>query len=118
MAVRQRRRTTDTTESIRAVIGKIFSCGDFAPTEFPLPSEKGAQLSMTGEIIACGNGGNFNISELSEFLLSVPTVRPSGQSDIQKYADKKRHSQISLRYRNKAHRYRSRSHLHEGHRRG
>ncbi|MBE6542471.1 MAG: hypothetical protein E7672_08535 [Ruminococcaceae bacterium] len=88
MAVRQRRRTTDTTESIRAVIGRIFSCGDFSPYEFPLPSEKGAQLSMTGEIIAYGNSGEFNSDALRAVLSSIPSVRPSTDRDIERYTKK------------------------------
>ena len=85
MAPRQRRRTTDTTESIRDVIGKIFSCGDFTQCEFPLPSEKGAQLSMTGEIIAYGNCGGFDHAALCGVLSEIPTVYAPSAAVLDKY---------------------------------
>lgn len=85
MATRQRHRTTDTTESIRDVMGKIFSCGDFSQCEFPLPSEKGAQLSMTGEIIAYGNCGGFDRAALRNVLDEIPTVHSPSVAVMEKY---------------------------------
>lgn len=89
MAPRHRLRTTDTTESIRSAVGMIFSCGDFSSREFSLPSDKGAQLSLTGEIIAYGNCGNFNETALRNALTSIPTVWHPTEKDLVKYLTKK-----------------------------
>ncbi len=78
MAGRQRRRTGDLALKIRDAVGSVFSCGNFIPTEFTLPSEKGAQLSMTGEIGAVGN--RFD-SDTSALIKAVKGLAPAWQTE-------------------------------------
>ena len=66
MAGRQRRRTGDIALKIRDAVGSVFSSCSFRPAEFTLPSEKGAQLSMTGEICAVGNDFEADIHAMSK----------------------------------------------------
>ena len=82
MAPKRLPRTTDTTEM-------IFSCGNFSSREFSLPSDKGAQLSLTGEIIAYGNRGFFDETALRDILASTPTVWHPTENELKKYLTEK-----------------------------
>ncbi len=78
MAGRQRRRTGDIALKIRDAVGSVFSSCSFRPAEFTLPSEKGAQLSMTGEICAVGNDFEADIHAMSK---AVRALSPAWQND-------------------------------------
>ncbi|MBQ4353619.1 MAG: hypothetical protein IJC71_01860 [Clostridia bacterium] len=90
MAVRQRRRTTDATETIRTAVGEIFSCGSFHASKFALPAEKGAQLSMTGDVVAVGNGGSFREDALVRVLSAFPLLWKTGETELRRYALRRR----------------------------
>lgn len=90
MAVRQRRRTTDATQNIKAAVGAVFACGVFFAKRFELPSEKGAQLSMTGDIVAVGNGGGFREDSLAQTLRSFPSMWKSCDKEIGRFIGRKR----------------------------
>lgn len=90
MAVRQRRRTTEATQNITAAVGSVFSCGNFYPKKFELPSEIGAQLSMTGEVTALGNGGGFRSDSLERILRTFPAMCKSGERDIRRFINRRR----------------------------
>lgn len=90
MAVRQRRRTTEATQNITAAVGAVFSCGNFYPKKFELPSEMGAQLSMTGEVTALGNGGTFRSDSLERVMRTFPAMRKSGERDIRRFINRRR----------------------------
>lgn len=87
MAGKQRRRTGDFALKIRDAVGSVFSCCNFAPAEFVLPSEKGAQLSMTGEITAIGNGFDCDEATLAKAVKGCPPMAGVSEADIQKYVD-------------------------------
>lgn len=90
MAVRQRRRMTDAAQNIREAVGEIFSCGGFFASKFSLPAEKGAQLSMTGDIVAVGNGGSFRDDSLARTLRTFPSMWKSRDTDINRYILRRR----------------------------
>lgn len=94
MAVRQRLRTTDATQNIKSAVGKVFSCGGFFASKFELPSERGAQLSMTGEVVAVGNNGEFRSEALEKMLRTFPAMWNSCDNEIRKYLNKKRFTVI------------------------
>ena len=87
---RQRWRTTDATLQIRGAIGTIFSCGIFSASPFPLPSEMGAQLSMTGDILAYGNAGDFGRAALSAAMRTFPSMWNTKDREIDRYIDRRR----------------------------
>ncbi len=87
---RQRWRTTDASLQIRAAISTIFSCGIFSSSAFPLPSEMGAQLSMTGDILAYGNSGDFGRAALSAAMRTFPSMWNTKDREIDRYIDRRR----------------------------
>ena len=87
---RQRWRTTDATLRIRSAIGTIFSCGIFSPAEFALPPVMGAQLSMTGDILAYGNSGDFGHAALSSVLRTFPSMWNIGERDLERLIQRRR----------------------------
>ncbi len=87
MAGRQRRRTGDLALKIRDAVGSVFSCGNFATAEFTLPSEKGAQLSMTGEIGAIGNRFDADFGALTKAVKGLSTMSRTDTDDIKKYVE-------------------------------
>lgn len=90
MAVRQRRRTTEATENIKAAVGEIFSCGGFHANKFALPAEKGAQLSMTGDVVAVGNGGAFREDALVRVLGRFPAMWHTREAELRRYINRGR----------------------------
>lgn len=90
MAVRQRRRTTDATQNIRAAVGEVFSCGGFYASKYALPAEKGAQLSMTGDVVAVGNGGTFREDALVHVLRTFPAMWNTREKDLKRFVLRKR----------------------------
>ena len=94
MEVRQRRRTTDAAGDIKAAVGGLFACGHFVPSRFPLPSEKGAQLSMTGEIVAFGNGGSLDFSHetLLGALRTYPAMYKTPVKDLERWIERGRYT--------------------------
>ena len=87
---RQRWRSTDATQQIRSAIGTVFSAGIFRPTPIPLPSEMGAQLSMTGDILAYGNSGDFGPAALSASLRTFPSMWNTKESELDRYISRRR----------------------------
>lgn len=87
---RQRWRTTDATLRIRSAIGTIFSCGIFSPAPFPLPSEMGAQLSMTGDILAYGNSGDFGYAALSARMRTFPAMWNANERELERWIERRR----------------------------
>lgn len=87
---RQRWRTTDATLRIRSAIGTIFSCGIFSQAPFPLPSEMGAQISMTGDILAYGNSGGFGPAALSAKLRTFPSMWNISDREMGRFIDRRR----------------------------
>lgn len=87
---KQRWRTTDATLQIRDAIGTIFSCGIFLPTPIPLPAEMGAQLSMTGDILAYGNSGGFGRAALSAALKTFPSMWNMRDTEIDRFIERRR----------------------------
>jgi len=87
---RQRWRTTDASLQIRSAIGTIFSCGIFSSAPFPLPSEMGAQLSMTGDILAYGNSGDFGHAALSAAMKTFPSMWNTREQDPERYIERRR----------------------------
>lgn len=94
MAVRQRRHTTDATTNIKSAVGGLFACGHFVPSRFTLPSEKGAQLSMTGEIVAFGNGGSLDFSHeaLLGALRTYPALYKTPVEDLERWIARGRYT--------------------------
>lgn len=89
MAVRQRRRTTDATQNISAAVGEVFACGAFFANKLPLPSEKGAQLSMTGEVTAIGNSGDFRDDALLHTLHNLPALWHTSEKELRRFVLRK-----------------------------
>lgn len=87
---KQRWRTSDAALQIRSAIGSVFSCGIFSPAPFPLPSEMGAQLSMTGDILAYGNSGDFGHAALMACLKSFPAMWNTREQDLERYIERRR----------------------------
>ena len=87
---KQKWRTTDATMQIRDAIGTIFSCGIFLPTPISLPPEMGAQLSMTGDILAYGNSGEFGRAALSAVLKTFPSMWNMRDTEIDRFIARKR----------------------------
>lgn len=87
MAGKQRRRTGDLALKIRDAVSSVFSSVSFTAAEFSLPSEKGAQLSMTGEIFALGNQVAFDRSVLAKALKSCPSMEKATHEEIDRYID-------------------------------
>ena len=90
MAVRQRRRMTDAAQNIKEAVGRVFSCGGFFASKFSLPAEKGAQLSMTGDIVAVGNGGTFYENSLAITLKTFPSMWKSRDADLARFISRRR----------------------------
>ena len=90
MAIRQRRRMTDSAQNIKEAVEKVFSCGNFSAGSFSLPAERGAQLSMTGDIVAVGNSGSFNEYALAETLSTFPPLWNVREADLKRFAQNKR----------------------------
>ena len=89
MAHRPRRRTTEITESIAAAIRCVFSAGNFYSCEFSLPTERGAQISMTGDVSASGNCGAFDTHALAQALATFPSQSRLNNEDLLLLAEKK-----------------------------
>lgn len=87
MAGKQRRRTGDLALKIRDAVGSVFFATSFEAAEFTLPSEKGAQLSMTGEISALGNRFSYDISAFTKALKSCPAMGNADSDEIKRYID-------------------------------
>jgi len=92
MQSRQTKRTADALLNITAAVDRIFSCGSFHIREFVLPMERGAQISITGEIIAYGNSGTFREDSygLADALKSFPAMWNTSDSEIKKYIARRR----------------------------
>lgn len=88
MAGKQKRRTGDLALKIRDAVGSVFSCCSFSVSEFTLPSEKGAQLSMTGEISAVGNCFRRDTQALVKSLKARSTMQNVSESDAVSYVEK------------------------------
>ncbi len=89
MAVKRGRRSADATNNIKRALSGILSSGDFFVEEFVLPPEGGAQLSMTGDIVAYGNGGDFTPA-LSGTLRGYPSIERSSDAELEKFASRRR----------------------------
>ena len=87
MAGKQRRRTGDLALKIRDAVGSVFSSVSFTAAEFTLPSEKGAQLSMTGEISALGNSVECDRAALVKALRSCPAMENVTGEELNRYID-------------------------------
>lgn len=86
--MRQRKRTTDAAIRIRGTVEQLFSAANFTDVSFPIPSDRGAQLSMTGEILAHGNGGTLapDRDTLRGILASLPALWQAKEADLDRYA--------------------------------
>ncbi len=89
MAVKYGRKSADAAHNIREALGGILSCGSFSVGEFLLPPEGGAQLSMTGDVVAYGNVGGFD-STLSPTLKSYPAIERATEAEHEKFISRKR----------------------------
>lgn len=87
MAGKQKRRTGDLALKIRDAVGSVFSATTFEAAEFTLPSEKGAQLSMTGEISALGNRFSYDTPTFTKALRSSPAMKNADDEEIRRYID-------------------------------
>lgn len=87
MAVRHGRRNGDAASNIRSAVGTLLSGGSFFGNEFYLPFEEGAQISMTGEIVACGNGGGF-FDSLERVLRTYPSMQRSSGKELAKFSER------------------------------
>lgn len=87
MVGKQRRRTGDLALKIRDAVGSVFSSVSFTAAEFTLPSEKGAQLSMTGEISALGNSVECDRAALVKALKSCPAMEKATGEELNRYID-------------------------------
>lgn len=56
---------------VRAAVEGIFSCAHFETEYLTLPTKIGAQLSMTGEVTACGNRCTIDVDRLPTVLRMV-----------------------------------------------
>ncbi len=89
MAAKHGRRSADATNNIKRALGGILSSGDFFVEEFLLPPEGGAQLSMTGDIVAYGNGGDFTTA-LSTALRGYSSMERSSDAEFAKIVSRRR----------------------------
>ncbi len=92
MAVRPTKRISEAISGITAAIEHIFSCGSFHLREFILPVERGAQLSMTGDIVAYGNSGSFREDGygLCDALRESPALAKVSDAELSRYVERKR----------------------------
>lgn len=89
MAVKYGRKSADAAHNIREAVGNLLSCGSFSVGEFLLPPEGGAQLSMTGDVVAYGNVGGFGAS-LPSVLRSYPAIERATESERDKFVRRMR----------------------------
>ena len=89
MAVKYGRKSADAAHNIREALGGILACGNFSVGEFLLPPEGGAQLSMTGDVVAYGNVGGFD-STLPAVLRSYPALERATEAEYEKFLSRKR----------------------------
>ncbi len=80
----RKRPSAEPISEIRAAVGKLFACGRFEAARFALPTIRGAQLSMTGEIEGIGNGGSLGGrgTALLETLRTYPALSKMSDGTI------------------------------------
>lgn len=69
---RSRRTSGGSINEIRTAVRGVCSCAHFTPNYLTLPTKIGAQLSMTGDTIACGNLCEMEYGRISAFLRAYP----------------------------------------------
>ncbi len=89
MAVKHGRRSADAANKIKEALGGILSAGNFFVEEFSLPYERGAQISMTGDVVAYGNGGGFT-PRLASVMKSYPPMERATERELAKFERKRR----------------------------
>ena len=75
---------------VRAAVEGIFSCTHFETEYLTLPTKIGAQLSMTGEVTACGNRCTIDGDRLPTVLRMVSPYKKMHEDDAEEFASRKR----------------------------
>lgn len=94
MGVGQKKRGGPGENDIRTAVGGLFACGHFVPSRFPLPPEPGAQLSLTGETAAVGNGGalDFSREALLSALRTYPAMYSTSEAELERWIRRGRYT--------------------------
>ncbi|MBQ3706770.1 MAG: hypothetical protein II889_02575 [Clostridia bacterium] len=77
-------------EEIREAVRRILACGDFSPVRYPVPAERGAQIPLTGQPEAWGNGGSLDPAAVRDVLLSLPPLAGISPDTAAEYASRGR----------------------------
>ena len=73
-------------EEIREAVRRILACGSFSPVRYPVPAERGAQIPLTGQPEAWGNGGVLDPAAVRDVLLTLPPLAGISPETAQEYA--------------------------------
>ena len=86
----QKTKRASAEEQIRASVRQVLSAGRAASFPYPLPTEQGEQLSMTGEASAWGNRTDFREDAVADALSSLPSLKKAPAEDLAGYARRMR----------------------------
>ncbi len=73
-------------EEIREAVRRILACGAFSPVRYPVPAERGAQIPLTGQPEAWGNGGALDPDAVRDVLISLPPLAGTAPETAAGYA--------------------------------
>lgn len=86
----QKTKRASAEDRIRDAVKTVLSAGRAYSFSYPLPTEQGAQLSMTGDASAWGNRAEFPAAKVTEALASLPSLRRTAESELDRYARRMR----------------------------
>ncbi|MBE6726596.1 MAG: hypothetical protein E7576_15610 [Ruminococcaceae bacterium] len=86
----QKTKRASAEEQIRASVRRVLSAGRVASFPYPLPTEQGEQLSMTGEASAWGNRTDFPADAVTDALSALPSLKKAPEADLARYARRMR----------------------------
>ncbi|MBR5365966.1 MAG: hypothetical protein IK132_06975 [Clostridia bacterium] len=77
-------------EEIREAVRRILATGSFLPVRYPVPAERGAQIPLTGQPEAWGNGGTLDPAAVRDILVSLPSLAGISPETAAEYASRGR----------------------------
>ncbi|MBO6052493.1 MAG: hypothetical protein J6Q17_02030 [Clostridia bacterium] len=77
-------------EEIRDAVRRILAAGSHSPVRYPIPAERGAQIPLTGQPEAWGNGGTLDPAAVRDVLLSLPSLAGISPETAAEYASRGR----------------------------
>jgi len=86
----QKTKRASAEDRIRDSLRRVLSAGRVTSFPYPLPTEQGEQLSMTGDAAAWGNRSDFPEDAVAEALASLPSLKKTGEEELGIYARRMR----------------------------